>query len=274
MTKPDLSYKEIENPNPSTLTAEQVSSFNEHGYVKPFAAYDGEGANQQRAYFDRIIRRVQEERPDLDSYAINGWHTACRGIYDVVMNPLILDHVEDLLGPDFLAWGTHYFCKLPHDPKRVAWHQDASYWPLTPARTITAWVAIDDADRGNSAMMFMPGTHRQGHLKWHHVEEQVVLNQEVSDIEQYGEPVYDELKAGEFSLHADMLAHGSEANASDRRRCGLTIRYCPPSVVPIHPGWGSNGILCRGSADGSAWTFPPVPEGDNIQARIEAIGGN
>ena len=35
---------------------------------------------------------------------------------------------------------------LPQDVRQVAWHQDASYWPFTPARTVTAWLAIDDAD--------------------------------------------------------------------------------------------------------------------------------
>jgi hypothetical protein len=274
MTEPDLTYKDVENPTPSTLSPEQISSFNERGYLKPFTAYESAQVGRNRDYFDDILQRVQSERPDLDSYSINGWHTVCRGIYDMVMNPVILDHVEDLLGPDFVAWGTHYFCKLPHDPKKVGWHQDASYWPLTPARTVTAWIAIDDADRDNSAMMFVPGTHRRGHLEWHMSKGPAVLYQEISDIDQYGEPVHDELKAGQFSLHADMLAHGSEPNASDRRRCGLTIRYCPPSVVPTAPSWARNTILCRGSADGSPWIFPPIPEGDNIQARIEAIGGN
>jgi len=53
-------------------------------------------------------------------------------------------------GPDVIAWGSHFFCKQPHDPRKVAWHQDASYWPLTPARTVTVWLAIDDADIANA----------------------------------------------------------------------------------------------------------------------------
>jgi len=122
-------------------------------------------------------------------------------------NPVILDHVQDILGPNFICWGSHFFCKLAHDPRKVAWHQDAAYWPLTPARTVTVWLAIDDADRGNAAMKFLPGTHRQGHLKWREVaKDQAVLNQEIENTAQMGEPVYDVLRAGQFSLHADMLA--------------------------------------------------------------------
>jgi len=45
-----------------------------------------------------------------------------------------------------------------------------------------------------------------------------------------GERNDDELKAGEISIHSDLLLHGSEPNQSKRRRCGLTLRYCLTSV--------------------------------------------
>ena len=38
------------------------------------------------------------------------------------------------------------------------------------------------------------------------------------------------LKAGEFSLHHVLLAHGSHPNTTGKRRIGLAIRYIPPSV--------------------------------------------
>ena len=47
----------------------------------------------------------------------------------------------------------------------MAWHQDVTYWNLDPSRAISAWIAIDDVDEGNGAMMFTPGSHRVGLLK-------------------------------------------------------------------------------------------------------------
>ena len=38
------------------------------------------------------------------------------------------------------------------------------------------------------------------------------------------------LKAGEISLHDDGLLHGSDANNSNRRRCGVTMRFAPVNV--------------------------------------------
>ena len=101
-----------------------------------------------------------------------------------------------------------------------------------------------------------------------------VLNQEIENVEQFGEPVYDELKAGEFSLHADMLAHGSDPNSSDRRRCGLTIRYCPPEVRALNARWATGSIHCRGSAAGSMWANNPRPDGENVHVIVKAIGAN
>jgi hypothetical protein len=271
----DLSFKPVVNASPRRLSGEQIGFYNEFGYSMPFQAFTPGEATANRAYFDGLLSKVRKARSDLDSYSINGFHVCCAGLYDIVTNPVILDHVEDIVGPDIVCWGSHFFCKQAHDPRKVAWHQDASYWPLSPARTVTVWLAIDDTDRGNAAMMFLPGTHRKGHLKWRHAsKETAVLNQEIEDADRLGEPVYDELKAGQFSLHADMLAHGSEPNASDRRRCGLTIRYCPPTVKALDPRWARGSILCRGSGAGGSWAANPRPAGEDVNVIIKAIGAN
>ena len=190
------------------------------------------------------------------------------------MNPIILDHVEDLLGPEIICWATHYFCKDAGDPKIVPWHQDASYWLLSPARTVTVWLAIDDADEENAAMKFLPATHNIGHLEWEKTARAAVLDQEIIGIDKMGSSIHNTLKAGQFSLHADMLAHGSDANLSSRRRCGLTIRYCPPCVVPLNRDWAAGAIRCRGSQSIPHWKLNPVPKGNTITSGTTSIGGN
>lgn len=270
----DLSFQPATTTAPLRLTPEQIRFYNEKGYVAPLDAYTPAEAVQNRAYFDDLLRKVQTARADLDSYSINGFQVHCAGLYDIVTNPIILDCVQDLIGPDVVCWGTHFFCKQPHDPKKVAWHQDASYWPLTPARTVTVWLAIDDADVENAAMKFLPATHAMGHLKWREVTGPAVLNQEIENVGQFGRPVYDVLRAGQFSLHADMLAHGSDPNHSDRRRCGLTMRYCPPTVRALDARWTKGAIQCRGSNAPGNWPHNPRPAGENYQAMVQVIGAN
>jgi hypothetical protein len=273
----DLSFRPVVNPNPKRLTPRQIEFFNEQGYIKPIRIFDEAGAASNRFYFDRLLDTMRAMKDGRDgSYAINGYHVCCEGLWDIVTNPVILDYVEDLIGPNIIAWGSHFFCKQPNDPKHVPWHQDASYWPLTPARTVTVWLAIDDADIENSAMLFLPGTHRNGPLAWEQTEKPAVLHQEIVNVAQYGHPVADELKAGEMSLHADMLAHGSTPNTSDRRRCGLTIRYCPPIVQGVDPGWTKQAVICRGADASGKWLHNPRPVGDNLapDKKPKSIGGN
>ena len=89
---------------------------------------------------------------------------------------------------------------MPSDGKTVSWHQDASYWPLTPSKAVTVWLAIDDADRGNACMKFIPGTHALGHLTYRMSEDGRVERAEPDrprTPRSIGEPVYVELKAGE-----------------------------------------------------------------------------
>ena len=81
----------------------------------------------------------------------------------------------------------------------------------------------------------------------------------MENAEQFGEPVDEELKAGEISMHSDLLLHGSEANESDRRRCGLTLRYCAADVR-ADLGWNAKGVIVSGSR-------PDRPLGESKKTR-------
>ena len=89
-----------------------------------------------------------------------------------------------------------------------------------------------------------------------------VLPQKIKGIVRFGDPVHFELKAGEISLHADMLVHGSDPNRSNRRRCGMTVRYASTEVRSLDDGWNKNSILCRGTDPAGHWANIPRPETD------------
>ena len=105
-----------------------------------------------------------------------------------------------------------------------------------------------------------------------------MLDREIVGADELGAPVSNDLKAGQVSLHADMLAHGSRPNHSDRRRRGLTLRYCPPEVAftDERRAEGVEAFLCRGEDRGGKWRHHPHPEGDDVsvKARPENLGGN
>ena len=267
-------FNPVETTDPLRLTPEQIAKYNRDGFVTGLTAFDADRAMANRAYFDGLLA----SRGSEGAYALNCYQARAAGIWDLCTNPVILDHVQDIIGENIVCWASHFFCKLPGDPKVVPWHQDASFWSLSPRRTVTVWLAIDDADEENAAMRFIPATHDKGELKWHRAEGDVVLDKELDGVDALGAPFSNDLKAGQFSLHADMLAHGSLANASARRRAGLTIRYCPPEVRVTDDRWkrGVEAIICRGADPEGYWRHHPRPQGDDVSAENgpRNLGGN
>ena len=254
----DLRFHTLGVEYPSTLTRDQVASFNRDGFLKGIRVFNEEEIDAHRRYFDGLLERVVAAGGD--SYSISTAHLKYPEVYDLLSHSRIVDLVKDLLGENIIGWGSHYFCKMPRDGKRVSWHQDASYWPLTPSKTVTVWLAIDNADVENACMRFIPGSHLQGHLTWHLSEddEANVLNQSVINAEMFGSPVDNVLRAGEISIHSDLTLHGSDMNDSNRRRCGLTLRYCAADVR-AYLGWNAKGIIVNGvDADGH-WANPRRP---------------
>jgi len=261
MTQRDLRFHPTTVTAPQHLSLAQLEAFNRDGYLKPIQIFPPDEMVEHRRYFDELLAQVIASGGN--SYSISTAHMKYGKVYDLLTHPRIVAIVCDLLGPNVVAWGSHYFCKMPGDGKRVPWHQDASYWPLTPAKTITVWLAIDDADVANACMRFIPATQTMGHLTYRMTEDagETVLNQEVVDIEQFGTPIDVELRAGEASIHADLLLHGSEANHSDRRRCGLTLRYCSADVR-AYASWNAKGVLVAGTDADGHWGNPPRPVND------------
>jgi non-heme Fe2+,alpha-ketoglutarate-dependent halogenase len=257
----DLRFHPVDNEHPRALKAAQIEHFNRDGFLKGIRVFDQAESLANRRYFDDLLARVLAAGGT--SYSISTAHLKYGRVYELLTDRRIVAYVRDLLGEDVVAWGSHFFCKMPHDGKRVSWHQDASYWPLSPSKTVTIWLAIDDADRENACMRFIPGTHHFGHLTYRLTENDGinVLNQSVENAEQFGEPIDVELKAGEVSIHSDLLLHGSESNDSDRRRCGLTLRYCAADVR-AGMGWNEKGVVVSGSDPSGHWANPPRPSVD------------
>lgn len=257
----DLQFSKVTNDNPSFLSEKQIASFNKDGYLMPFRGLSISDICELRGYFDRILEEVSSRGES--SYSINTAHLKYPRIYDLIHNINIISPVKDLLGDDIVAWGAHFFCKMPHDGMRVPWHQDCIYWPLTPTKTVTVWLAVDDVDSSNAPMKFIPKSHLKGKLEFQELDksrEKAVLGLESSCPEfKTSGAVEVHLKAGEFSIHNDLLLHGSEPNTSQKRRCGLTLRYASTSVKPEF-GWARKGVVVSGVDSFGHWENLPRPK--------------
>ncbi|MGI9474741.1 MAG: phytanoyl-CoA dioxygenase family protein [Rubripirellula sp.] len=257
----DIRFFPTENESPQLLTDEQIANWNRDGYLGPLDVYDSGEIDDIRVYFDRLLADAIAE--GRDSYSISSAHLKHARVWEMLTHPTIVRYAADLLGEDVVGWGSHFFCKLPGDGKSVDWHQDCSYWPLTPTKAVTVWLAIDDADKANGCMEVYTGSQTHGLIDFDvsDSDDGNVLDQSVANPEQYGAHRLTPLRAGQISIHSDLLVHGSAPNDSDRRRCGLTLRYCPASVT-AYLGWNQKGVVVSGRTDPKAWPGANRPESE------------
>ena len=76
-----------------------------------------------------------------------------------------------------------------------------------------------------------------------------------------------EIKAGGVSVHHPNIVHGSNANTSDKRRCGLTIRHIPTTTRITKEGKWPSAFLLRGEAVEGVNEYLPRPryvEGEHM----------
>ena len=127
------------------------------------------------------------------------------------------------------------------------------------------WDIVTDSrivDVDKSAMQVIGGSHHHAQLTFRDstATENNVLVQTVDNAADYGDPpVALEMRAGQISLHSDWILHGSEPNGSNPRRCGLAMRYLPPTCTPTTAGTPTPS---GAAAPTPATTGPTTPRPD------------
>ncbi|MDA1097336.1 MAG: phytanoyl-CoA dioxygenase family protein [Proteobacteria bacterium] len=231
------------------------AGFQAQGYLSPIQVLSAADADQLARKIAAIYDTYGAEAKD---YLGGNAHFLFPALFDVVCNPLILDQVETILGPDILCWSASFFSKPAHDASFVSWHQDLTYWGLAPADIVTAWVAITPSTRESGCMRVVPGSHRQGQLGHNDTfaAQNLLSRGQVLDVPVDEDQAVDLLlQPGEMSLHDVLIVHGSQANRSDLPRHGFAIRYIPTYCRQI--GGRTTALLVRG--EDRYDHFDPVP---------------
>jgi non-heme Fe2+,alpha-ketoglutarate-dependent halogenase len=205
------------------------------GYLTSLDILTDSEVQHYRSLFDELELKEGKSKAQI---GLIDRHFDLKFVWELATHPLVLEHTQSILGPDILLLATHFFCKYPSfGDSFVAWHQDITYWGLDPPLAVTAWLAIDDADEENGCMRVIPGSHRGDILDHGKSAKQgnlLSINQAIPDsLVNVASALNLELKAGQMSLHHGKLIHGSNPNRSNRRRCGLTIRFVPPFVRQV-----------------------------------------
>jgi non-heme Fe2+,alpha-ketoglutarate-dependent halogenase len=253
------------------LSRQQVERYRRDGYLFPFPALSPSElaeCNEGMARYETWLgMRVNEadRRWRSAGYVFLPWLDA------LVRHERVLDAVEDLIGPDILVYTATFFIKEASSPTFAAWHQDATYFGLSPHEHVTAWVALSDAttEAGCMEVVSSQGAPRQMHHAALGLAHSINGGgQAIVEPIDASRAVAMEVPAGSFSLHHTLCRHRSAPNRSNHRRVGIGISYIPAQCRLV----GSVRMcarLVRGRDTGGNFDLLPSPEGEFRPAALE-----
>ena len=253
------------------LKDEQVAEFNEKGYVAGIQVLDEQQVEVLNSELSGLMKKTHPAHQLFHEYssnesndpntvlfhALGAWRTG-PGFHDVLWSPAFLAPAAQLLGGPVRFWHDQLFCKPALHGGVVAWHQDYSYWTRTePMSHLTCWIALDDADRDNGCLYYIPGSHRwqllpMTGLTGNMDEIMTVLTPEQKRDFQ---PVPIELKKGQCTFHHPLMVHGSYENRSARPRRATLINAFRDGVHTA-----SDEPLLQG--------VPPIPKGHKVEGQF------
>ena len=249
--------KDIEEWRKFLLTEEQVGGFHEQGYLAGIQVLDDRQVELLCSELTGLMKKSHSanhlfheyhsnESKDPDAvlfHALGAWRTG-PGFHDVLWSPAFLAPASQLLGGPVRFWHDQLFCKPAHHGGVVAWHQDYSYWTRTePMSHLTCWIALDDSDRDNGCLYYVPGSHRWKLLPM------TGLTGDMDEIMTVLSPEQ------QHAFHHPLMVHGSYANRSERPRRATLINAFRDGVQSA-----SNEELLAG--------VPPIPKGHKMEGQF------
>jgi phytanoyl-CoA hydroxylase len=232
------------------LTQEEISQFQERGFLKSRRVIDETTVDHLRAELERVIQDREGAGPSpvhivnltRDDSApvwqvVNIWQ-ASEAFRNLMSHPTLLEETAQLSGAKELRiWHDQIQYKPAGHGGVNMWHQDNPLWPIIdPPTQVTAWVALDDVDESNGCMSMVPGSHLWG--------DQMACLRELTSYDSMpktwkGHPlevVRCPVARGEVHYHHCLTWHGSHANTSGRPRRAIAYHYMTGETYYIASG--------------------------------------
>jgi ectoine hydroxylase-related dioxygenase (phytanoyl-CoA dioxygenase family) len=215
------------------IDGDAVETFQRDGYTIFRDVIDAELIKEVNGHVEWLQARHPEVRPEqLGHVYLKDDPFWVRLISD----PRLLRIAEQFVGPDLALFASHYISKPAYSGQAVLWHQDAAFWPLDPMSVVTLWLAVDHSRPENGCVRLVPGSHLGATAAMRDNDTiENVLGKEIAVEVDEAQAVDMVLAPGDVEVHHPNIVHGSNANTSPNRRCGLTIRYIPTSTRITDP---------------------------------------
>ena len=218
---------------PKVLTKLQIEQYHDQGFVSPIRVISEQEALSIKDELEQVEKEFPEE---INSESRNNLHLSFAFLDALAHNKIIVDAIEDLIGPDISLWASVMFIKEPSSKQYVSWHQDATYMGLDSLDFPTPWIALSPSNIETGCMTMIAGSHKtkiQNHEDTFAENNILTRGQVIQDVDE-SKAVDLILQPGEMSIHHGAVIHGSQPNNSNQRRIGFSLQsYMPNNVKQI-----------------------------------------
>ena len=215
------------------LTKSQIEQYHDEGFISPVRVI----SEQEAHLIKQELEMVEAEFPEeINAESRNNLHLSFAFLDALAHNEIIVDAMEDLIGPNLSLWATVMFIKEPSSKHYVSWHQDATYMGLDSLNFPTPWVALSPSNKETGCMTMIAGSHKtkiQEHEDTFAENNILTRGQVIQNVDE-SKAVDLILEPGEMSIHHGAVIHGSQPNNSNHRRIGFSLQsYMPPNIKQI-----------------------------------------
>jgi ectoine hydroxylase-related dioxygenase (phytanoyl-CoA dioxygenase family) len=218
---------------PRVLTKLQIEQYHDEGFISPIRVISEQEALSIKDELEQVEKEFPEE---INSESRNNLHLSFAFLDALAHNKIIVDAIEDLIGPDISLWASVMFIKEPSSKQYVSWHQDATYMGLDSLDFPTPWIALSPSNIETGCMTMIAGSHKtkiQNHEDTFAENNILTRGQVIQDVDE-SKAVDLILQPGEMSIHHGAVIHGSQPNNSNQRRIGFSLQsYMPNNVKQI-----------------------------------------
>ena len=223
------------------LTREQVRQFRREGWLKIDGLLDQDGLTRIQKALDIVQTKgvpfdgQKSYRADpkfLSQFANLRHRPEDTRHLNIGWNPRLGEIARTLLGVGHVQlFAEGGIVKPPRQEgaRATRWHQDLPRQPFDRRDALTIWVAAEDIGLERGPLAFIPGSHRLGPLGRLDMtlqdEDNIHAQFNEDDLELIGKVVANPLKAGDATIHCNLLFHSAGTNHSDRPRRAWVITY-------------------------------------------------
>ena len=218
---------------PKILKKEQIEQYYDQGFISPVRVISEQEAHSIKQELEMVESEFPEE---INAESRNNLHLSFAFLDALAHNEIIVDAMEDLIGPNISLWASVMFIKEPSSKQYVSWHQDATYMGLDSLNFPTPWVALSPSNKETGCMTMIAGSHKtkiQEHEDTFAKNNILTRGQVIQNVDE-SKAVDLILEPGEMSIHHGAVIHGSQPNNSNHRRIGFSLQsYMPPNIKQI-----------------------------------------